>query len=312
MNAGRGRARLSESLDETFGTSDQRRAPRASRRDGDISSTSRGLFVRQSAPTRPPAAPFLLAGLLLAVAVGAGGLWYLFLRPSGPLPVLDGSHGASAAPTASGSEASRSPATAAPAQTPGTSMAGGSGGLTGAWEVDPSIGSFRDFSGSFVGYRVQEQLVNVGGNTAVGRTPNVSGTLNLAGTTVPSASFSAQLSGLTSDDSRRDGRVDDALDVRQHPAATFVLGMPIELGSIPAAGQEIKATASGKLTIRGVTRDVAFPLTAALNRDVLTVKGSLEILLADFGVPKPSSFLVLSIADNATIEVQLQLTRDQG
>jgi polyisoprenoid-binding protein YceI len=268
--------------------------------------------VRPSAPTRHLAAPLLLAGLLLAVAAGAGGLWYLFLRPSGPPPVLDASPGASAAPTAAGPAASRGPATGAPAQTPVSSTAGGSGGLTGVWKVDLSIGSFSDFSGSFVGYRVQEQLVNVGGNTAVGRTSNVSGTLNLDGTTVSSATFSAQLSGLTSDDSRRDGRVDDALDVRQHPAATFVLGTPIELGSIPRAGQEVQATASGKLTIRGVTRDVAFPVTAALNGDVLTVKGSLEILLAEFGVPKPSSFLVLSIADNATIEVQLQLTRDQG
>jgi polyisoprenoid-binding protein YceI len=236
------------------------------------------------------------------LAAGAGGFWYLFLRPAGPPPVVSGSPGASptAAPTGV-------PSPAAPS--PGAPASGDAGGAAAAWTVDPSIGSFTDFSGSFVGYRVQEQLVNVGGNTAVGRTPDVSGSLTLDGTTVTAASFSAQLAGLKSDDSRRDGRVDEALDVRQFPAATFVLGTPIQLGSLPADGQEVKATAAGKLTLRGVARDVTFPLTASRKGDVLMVKGALDVRFADFSIPKPTSFLVLSIADTGTIEVQLQLRR---
>jgi polyisoprenoid-binding protein YceI len=258
--------------------------------------------LRPSSPTRPLAPPLLLAGLLLAAAAGAGGLWYVFLRPAGPAPVL-GSPGAS--PTA----LSTIPAASGVAVSPGATTSAGSGAGV-AWNVDPSIGSFGDFSGSFVGYRVQEELVNIGGNTAVGRTPDVTGSLTLDGATVTAATFSAQLSGLRSDDSRRDGRVDEALNVRQFPAATFVLGTPIQLGSIPAEGQEIRVTAAGKLTIRGVTRDVQFPLTATLRGGgALTVKGALEIAFADFSIPKPTAFSVLSIADTGTIEVQLQMRR---
>ena len=44
-------------------------------------------------------------------------------------------------------------------------------GIAGTWTVDPSIGSFGDFTGSFVGYRVQETLARVGATEAVGRTP---------------------------------------------------------------------------------------------------------------------------------------------
>ena len=55
--------------------------------------------------------------------------------------------------------------------------------LDGNWKVDPTIGSFDfaagDFSGSWAGYRVQEQLVGVGGTNAVGRTPDITGTIAL-------------------------------------------------------------------------------------------------------------------------------------
>ena len=59
-----------------------------------------------------------------------------------------------------------------PDRAPATAPAGtAGGGLDGTWTVDPSVGSFSDFSGSFVGYRVEEELANVGAATAVGRTP---------------------------------------------------------------------------------------------------------------------------------------------
>jgi hypothetical protein len=35
----------------------------------------------------------------------------------------------------------------------------------GEWVVNTDIGSFGDFFGSFVGYRVQEELVGIGGQT---------------------------------------------------------------------------------------------------------------------------------------------------
>jgi polyisoprenoid-binding protein YceI len=254
-------------------------------------------------PLGPAAVVAAVVLVVLAVA-GAAGLSYLFLPRSGPAPVT----GPSSAP------ASTSPSTTPSSGTPTASATGGSpsaaaGDVSGTWAVDPSIGSFSDFSGSFVGYRVQEELAGIGANTAVGRTPSVTGTLTVDGTSVTAASFSAQLDGLASDDNRRDGRVRQSLETGTYPAATFELGSPIELGSVPAEGASIQATANGRLTLHGVTRDVAWPLTAQLNGGVIQVTGSVDVALADYGIPKPSSFLVLSIADTATIEVQLFFTR---
>lgn len=245
----------------------------------------------------------LLVGVIVAALAGAAGLWYVFLRPSGPAAVLD----PTAAPTrsaASAGPAASSAASSAASPVAASTAAGGApaGGVAGTWTV-------RAGSDTFVGYRVQEQLASIGGNTAVGRTGTVTGSFTLEGTTVTAATFTATLTGLTSDERGRDGRVQDALNTRQFPTSTFVLSTPIALGSIPADGQEISATAKGKLTIRGVTRDAEFQLTAKLTGATLTIKASTQFAFADYSVPKPQAFAVLSIADTGTLETQLTLAK---
>ena len=59
-------------------------------------------------------------------------------------------------------------------------------GVAGDWTVDTSVGqfSFEDSTGTFVGFRVSEELSGIGSTTAVGRTPAVSGTMTIDGTTL--------------------------------------------------------------------------------------------------------------------------------
>ena len=247
---------------------------------------------------RRPGRPLAIAGALIALAVlagGAYGIWYLFLKPSGPAAVTD----ASLPPIPSSSAASTGAASS-----PGSSTDASS--LDGMWSVDTEIGSFSDFTGTFVGYRIQEQLANVGGNTAVGRTPNATGTLTLQGSTITAATISADLTELKSDDDRRDGQLSrQGLQTSQFPTATFTLTSPIDLGSVPADGQTITATAHGQLTLHGQTRDVDIPISAKRSGFVVVVSGSWPIVLADYGIPKPNSFAVLSIADQGTMEFQI-------
>ena len=252
----------------------------------------------------------LAAVLIALLAGGAMGFSYLFLRE--PAPAAVGL--STASPTPSAATAS---ATTDPSADPGASAtpAGGSStttgdGLDGTWNVDASIGSFSDFSGSFVGYRVEEELANVGAATAVGRTPDVTGSLTLAGTQITAVEMSADLSTLQSDKSQRDGQLHrQALETDQFPTATFSLTQPIDLGSVPADGQVIQATATGDLTIHGVTKRVQIPVEARVAGDVVTLTGSIDVLFADYGISQPNSFLVLSIADHGTMEFQLQFTK---
>jgi polyisoprenoid-binding protein YceI len=189
------------------------------------------------------------------------------------------------------------------------------GALDGTWSVNPAIGSFDydagDFSGSWVGYRVQEELAGVGGTVAVGRTPQVTGSLTIAGTTVTDARFEADLRTLESDESLRDGQLRrQGIESDRFPTATFTLTEPIELGALPAVGEDIEITATGDLTIHGVTKEVVVPLHAALHDGVVAAAGSLTFSWDDFGMERPTAQRVLSLADDLTMETQLFFTKE--
>ena len=256
---------------------------------------------RRSATNR---GPIVTVAAIIVLAVAGIGLWYLFFRPAGPAPVSLGSAGPGAS-AATGGAASATPAD------PAAGSAAAASGIAGTWSVDPSIGSFADFSGSFVGYRVRETLATIGATEAVGRTPDVTGSITIDGTTVTAAELTADLTTLRSDDDRRDGQLRrQALETQRFPTATFSLTAPVELGSMPADGATVEVTATGDLTLHGVTRPVEIPLEARLQGSVITVAGSLDIAFADFDIEPPRSMIVLSVEDHGVMELQLQLARD--
>jgi polyisoprenoid-binding protein YceI len=184
-------------------------------------------------------------------------------------------------------------------------------GLDGTWSVDASIGSISDFSGSWVGYRVDETLAGNRANTAVGRTPDVRGSLAMSGTRITGVEITANLSTLRSDDDRRDGQLQrQALQTSQFPQAAFKLTTPIDLGTAPADGATVAATATGELTLHGVTKTVEVPIQAKLSGDVVTVVGSIDIVFADYAIEQPTSFAVLSIEDHGTMELQLHFRHE--
>jgi polyisoprenoid-binding protein YceI len=161
-----------------------------------------------------------------------------------------------------------------------------------------------------VGYRVREELASIGATEAVGRTPDVSGTITVDGTTITEATFEADLTTLQSDDDRRDGQLRrQALETGQFPTASFTLTQPIELGAEPAEGAVLEVTAAGDLTLHGTTNAVEIPMQAKLEGGVVTVVGSLPIAFADYGIAKPQSMIVLSVEDNGVMEFQLHFSR---
>jgi polyisoprenoid-binding protein YceI len=265
-------------------------------------------------PAKPDGLPWirtlLLAGLLVVVLAGAFGIWYIFFRGDGPAPVGTG------APVIPGA-ASPAATAVAPRGSVDTTPAGSAGvvSLDGTWSIDPAIGSFDygagDFSGSWAGYRVQEELAGIGGTVAVGRTPDITGTITLAGTQLTAADLAVDLTSLESDSSMRDGQLGrQGIQTDQFPTATFVLSEPIELGTVPAEGEEVAVTANGALTLHGITKQVQIPLVAKLTEDVIGAIGSLTFTWDDFGMEQPSSARVVSLADDVTMELQVFFRKD--
>jgi polyisoprenoid-binding protein YceI len=266
-----------------------------------------------------------IAGVVVVVAALAGiGIWYFF-KDDAPAAVdldaataaLDEDTAPSAVDQAVTTEPAAEPVTTAAAADPVTTepattdAVATTTGIAGTWTVDTSIGefSFEDSTGTFVGFRVEEELSGIGSTTAVGRTPEVSGTMTIDGTTVTAVSVEANMDAITTNDSRRDDNARRALDTDEFPTATFVLTQPIELGDAAASGEPVAVTAVGDLTIHGTTLPVEIPLDARLVDGVVVVVGSLDIVFADYGVSVPDAPIVVSAEDHGVIELQLFFTR---
>ena len=205
-------------------------------------------------------------------------------------------------------------ATAEPASPPVESAseapeAAGDVNLDGVWSVDTTLGSFDDYTSSWAGYRVGEELSGIGTTDAVGRTPAVSGTLEIAGSTVVSAAVEVDLTTIVSDRPRRDGLVQRALDTQQYPLARFELAEPVAFEALPAAGEAVTATVAGTFTAHGASRPVEVSLEATWIEGVVIVGGAFEIRFDDYGINPPRAPVVLSVDDVAGVELLLNFTR---
>ena len=269
--------------------------------------------------------------VLGVVAVAVAGWWFLVRSDAPPAPDLasavETASEAQAAATSASSTApvssttptttvsgygttasatSTAPPTTAPASTTAVSVAG----PAGTWTVDTTIGSFNDFTSAWVGYRVEEVLGNgIGANTAVGRTPLVTGSVELSDDALLAVEVTVDLRGLRSDKVYRDGRVRRALHTDNHPTATFTLVGPVALGDVAGDGTSIEVVAAGTVAINGVPGAVDVAVAATLVGDVVTVVGSFPIVFADHAIEAPSASIVVSVEDHGVVEFQLFLTR---
>ena len=179
----------------------------------------------------------------------------------------------------------------------------------GVWYVDTDSGSFsfEEASGSFVGFRVKEELVKIGDITAVGRTEQVEGELSIQNGQLVSVSISADLSAIVTNDSRRDNAARHAMNVKENPIASFVLDQPVDLPETD--GSQIALQAEGQLTVNGISKAVIFELEAEAVARSIVVVGQTEVIFADYDIAVPSASIVVSAEDHGVVEFQLLFVR---
>jgi polyisoprenoid-binding protein YceI len=190
-------------------------------------------------------------------------------------------------------------ATAATAETTASTVSTADAGVDGTWTISQD---------STLGYRVQEVLGGVDTEGA-GRTNQVTGELTIAGTQVTAVEFTVDMASVTSDSDRRDGQFRSRImSTDEFPTSTFVLTSPIDIGATPAEGVTVEATATGDLTLRGVTNSVTFPVQAKLESGRIGVLGTIPVRFSDYGIPDPSNAFA-AVKDNGTLEFVLVLDR---
>ena len=152
----------------------------------------------------------------------------------------------------------------------------------------PLAGTWKITNGSVVQYRVKEVLFGQD-STATGSTKSITGSMKIAGTQVDTASFSVDMTTVTSDKSVRDGQFQGRImDTAQFPTATFELSNPIELGAEPKDGVKKTYPATGKLTLHGTAKDVTFQVIARRTANLIAVQGNIPVTFTDYGIDDPS------------------------
>jgi polyisoprenoid-binding protein YceI len=161
-------------------------------------------------------------------------------------------------------------------------------------------------------YRIREQLAGRDlPNDAIGATRAVSGQLavDASGKLLPEQSrFEVAVIDLKSDSSRRDGYVArNTLQADTYPLVTF---LPTEVRGLPSPvpdSGEGSFELVGDLTIRNATRPAVWAVTLRRSGQMLTGQARTTFDFADFGIPQPRVPVVLSVADDINLELDLTM-----
>ncbi|MCY3558857.1 MAG: YceI family protein [Chloroflexi bacterium] len=175
--------------------------------------------------------------------------------------------------------------------------------LAGSWIIS-------ERGESFVGYRIGEEIADIGTTTAVGRTGQIEASLEFDGAVITSVVITADLRTLRSDQSFRDGALRTrGIESDTYPFATFTLAEPIPIGALPTEEESLSVTVQGTLDLHGVTNPVSIALSGQFVDGLVVVVGSTEIALADYNIEKPTTARVFSIDDVGIMEFQLVFER---
>jgi polyisoprenoid-binding protein YceI len=207
--------------------------------------------------------------IALLLVAGLGTFWWVFIRSDADPP---------------------------PELSTGATVPGGT--LDGTWNVPRLLGSF-------VQYRVQERFAGALESEATGRTSQITGTMEIDGSTVTAVRIQVRMDRLQSDKVRRDEALQTSgIETDRFPTATFELTEPVALDA-PEKGATIDADVTGNLTLHGVTRPVTVPVEGRWDGQTVQVIGQIPIEFADYDITPPSVGGFVTVADKGAMELQL-------
>jgi hypothetical protein len=122
---------------------------------------------------------------------------------------------------------------------------------------------------------------------------------------VKSLELQLPAAGLESGDKKLDKNMYKALKTGEFPRIVYRLSK-YEL--VKAGDGALSATTTGQLTIAGKTRDVAMTLALVPGDGSVTVRGSHDLLMSDYGIPPPKLMMgAIKVRDAVTVRFDLTL-----
>lgn len=185
-------------------------------------------------------------------------------------------------------------------------------GVTATTEEIEIAGEWKLVSDSQVGYRIKERIA-LKTFVTVGRSSEVTGSLKILDSQITQTNFEVDMKTFQSDSGGRDAQFNGRImDTEKYPTANFVLTEPIILVEKPRNGLTVNNTATGNLTLRGITKEVTLSLTSTLENSVITVIGQLLIQFDEWKIPNPSVPLVFIYTEpNCILEFSLKFEKQK-
>ncbi len=119
-------------------------------------------------------------------------------------------------------------------------------------------------------------------------------------------SITARADSLDTGLEARDESMREVLEPKKFPELRFDWSA-FEQTNVDEKAQKVAGVAKGKLTIHGVARDVAMPVTVAVDASKrLSIDGQVKILMSDFDMHPPSTLGVISVEDEAVVWIALR------
>lgn len=186
-----------------------------------------------------------------------------------------------------------------PLALPATAAAPPVGSIEGTWDVA---------SGSMAGFRIEQTVLGMRGDIA-GRTDAVTGQIVVAGDRITAAEFRIDLTTITAG-GKAPPQLALSLETARFPDATFTLTQPLVLDAAFRSGQVVTATATGELTMHGMTRPVSIALSGRRDGTTLQAAGSIPVLFSDWDIPAAEGYGFLgSLADRGVAEFLVTMER---
>jgi polyisoprenoid-binding protein YceI len=258
-----------------------------------------GAWTFVNGPVAPEASLEALAAVAATTKPPSSSRGYSYaVAPTTKPPSNNSSYSYAVAPTSV--VAVPTPTTAPPSEISASS--GIASPMDGTWIVSPGEGVFG-------GYRIEELAAgSTLKSTATGRSPAVSGQLEIVASLVTDATITVDMTKLASDSAGRDGFMRIAgLRTDEFPEATFALTTPFDLGAVPT-GADVTVSVPGTLTLKGVGAPVTITFEARFDGSSLLVAGQAPIVLSDFAIDPPTNPFV-SVESQGVMEFQLRFER---
>jgi polyisoprenoid-binding protein YceI len=253
----------------------------------------------------------IIIAAIVGVALVVGAVAYMFRAPetaSGPIQAIP--LGATAASPAATTAASPIPATeaatAAPAATDAPAADAATPGRSAAVSADTIVAQI--VSDESEARFIIDEVLNDAPKTVIGTTNQVAGELAVAPSDLTRSQvgiIQVNARTLTTDSEFRNRAIkNQILRTDQYEYITFTPKQIVGLPASAAVGQSYTFQIVGDLTIRDVTKEVTFDVTATPSSESrLEGTAQTTIRYADYGISIPQVRQVASVADQVRLEI---------